>query len=926
MCSVAVASHQELVGREAELDRVRKFLSEAAGGPRAMVFRGEAGIGKTMLWRAAMESEDAQRLKVLSTRCVEAELPLGLAGVSDLVEDVFPAVAEELADHERAALEVAIGLAQPQEGPRDAIALPRAFLAILRVLARDAPVLVAIDDVQWLDAPSARVVSFAARRVADDPVGILVTRRDDGSDPLDLANTFGERLADVHLGALSLGALAHLVRTRLGVRIPRPVLARVHEASGGNPMFALEFARAIGTRDGSRLGPVPIPPSLQELTRTRLEQQPRDVRRLLAVVAACEQPTRSLLTAVDPAAAVIVDGAVDAGVLVIGDDGIVRFTHPLLASAAYADLPPSDRRAVHAQLARAVEVAEERARHLALAQSKPDAAVAALLDDAAAHAYARGAPEAAAELAREALRLTPPNAVDRSRRDLSVADHLAAAGRSVEACEWLDRFLATEVTGAPRARALMLRCGQEHDIEAGGLLLDEASAHVGGDAALRAQLFLARSSYYMYLRDFDLAASEGAARQALATAEQIGDLVLVAAALVMIADRADRAGHPDDALLERAMELERVNGALPGLPARERMAIVLLRRGDLGGARELLEAEREKALEAGVVFDRCRATRCLFDVEWRAGDWPLAERYLEDVWSVAVDDGGDRWAEAELPQRRARLYALRGEENRARSTVAEGLAGAEGIHWAHLAAMNRWVLGFLELSLGEPERAWQSLDGAAGAFAQGSLEVLEAIADGVEALVALDRLYEADELLASLRDEASRGHRWAAPAAERCVALLLTARGDLDAAVVAAESSAESFEAIGFPLDRARAFFAAGEALRRSGKRTLAAERIEAAKEIFEQLGAALWVERAETELRRARPRPRRDRELTSAERRVAALVASGLKNREVAAQLFTTEATVEKHLTSVYRKLDVRSRTDLARRVADGSLSLHDA
>ena len=146
-----------------------------------------------------------------------------------------------------------------------------------------------------------------------------------------------------------------------------------------------------------------------------------------------------------------------------------------------------------------------------------------------------------------------------------------------------------------------------------------------------------------------------------------------------------------------------------------------------------------------------------------------------------------------------------------------------------------------------------------------------------------------------------------------------------DAAVVAAESAADGFETAGFPLDRARALFVAGEALRRSGKRTRAAERIEAAKEIFERLGAALWVERAETELRRANPRPRRDRELTSTERRVAALVASGLKNREVASRLFTTEATVEKHLTRVYRKLGVRSRTELARRVADGSLSLND-
>ena len=232
------------------------------------------------------------------------------------------------------------------------------------------------------------------------------------------------------------------------------------------------------------------------------------------------------------------------------------------------------------------------------------------------------------------------------------------------------------------------------------------------------------------------------------------------------------------------------------------------------------------------------------------------------------------------------------------------------------------MLGFLELSLGEPARAWEALAEVSRTPARGALEVLEAVADGVEALVLLDRLDPADELLETLRYEARRGHRWAAPAAERCAALVVLARGDADAAVVAAQSAADGFEAAGFPLDRARALFVAGEALRRSGKRSRAGELIEAAKEIFAQLGARLWVDRADTQLRRARPRPRRDRELTSAERRVAALVASGKTNREVASQLFTTVNTVEKHLTRIYRKLGVRSRTELARFAADGSLA----
>ncbi len=159
----------------------------------------------------------------------------------------------------------------------------------------------------------------------------------------------------------------------------------------------------------------------------------------------------------------------------------------------------------------------------------------------------------------------------------------------------------------------------------------------------------------------------------------------------------------------------------------------------------------------------------------------------------------------------------------------------------------------------------------------------------------------------------------------RCRALLLLARGESEAALTAAEEAALGFEAAGFPLDHGRALLVAGEALRRLGERRRAAEKLEASQEIFADLGAPLWLARAEKELSRARPRPRSDRELTSAERRVAALVASGRTNREVSAQLFTTVGTVEVHLTRIYRKLGLRSRTELARRVADGTLDLDD-
>jgi DNA-binding NarL/FixJ family response regulator len=244
-----------------------------------------------------------------------------------------------------------------------------------------------------------------------------------------------------------------------------------------------------------------------------------------------------------------------------------------------------------------------------------------------------------------------------------------------------------------------------------------------------------------------------------------------------------------------------------------------------------------------------------------------------------------------------------------------------------LSLLTRWVLGFLELSLGQPVRACEAFEGlpeALEAIGVGEPGFIPALPDVVETFVALGRLEDAEAVLATLQAQAtSLQHRWATPAAVRGRALLLLARNDPKGAVALAAEAAAGFEAAGFPLDQGRALLVAGEALRRLGERRRAARKLETARNIFSELGALLWLERAQTELRRASPRPRRDRELTHAERRVAALVAGGRTNKEVAAQLFTTVTTVEAHLTRIYRKVGVRSRTELARKVADGAVDL---
>ena len=267
--------------------------------------------------------------------------------------------------------------------------------------------LVAVDDLQWLDPPTALVLEFVARRLAAEPVGLLLAERaaGDGDPPLGLGRSDLE-LVRVRLGPLSTGALHRLLRRRLDVALPRPALHRVHAASGGNPFYALELVRALQSRRG-RIQPgrpLPVPETLEAILRERLEVLPLRARKVLAAAAALARPTEAILED-----SLALEQAFEAGIIELSD-GDVRFSHPLLASAAYTSIPAADRRRLHRHLAEVVSDSEERARHLALGAEEPNEEVADALDDAAREAAARGAPAAAAELVELAIRLTPVKA------------------------------------------------------------------------------------------------------------------------------------------------------------------------------------------------------------------------------------------------------------------------------------------------------------------------------------------------------------------------------------------------------------------------------------------------------------------------------------------------------------------------------------
>jgi hypothetical protein len=647
---VANATEFTVAGREREQEQLRRFVEELPGGCRGVVVSGDVGIGKTVLWRASVAAAHQAGARVLVTRCAEAEMPLPLGGLADLIDDVLMDSADDLSPLQGRALAVAVGREAPLDETSNQLLLPRAFLECLRMLAARSPVVVAVDDVQWLDPPSRRILAFAAKRLGDAPVGILVTQRGEQDDPLELHHAFDGRLSVVRVGPLSVGALHHLIRTRLSMRLPRPTVARVHAASGGNPMFALEFAKG----SASAGAPLPVPSSLEDLVAARVAGLPPEVLQLLAAVAAAERPTPTFLEAVVPDAVVLLDTASATGAATLAPDGVVRFSHPLLASAAYAAVPLTARRELHARLAAASRDPEEAARHVALSTFEPQEAAAALLDDAAARARARGAPEAAATLVRHASRLTPPaDAAGHEERALAAATYLMDAGQTAEAEALLDDLLAGAISGPRRARALLLASVATPDLEVMRRLIEEALEHVESDRALRVRALLGLGTYP--LAHGDVAACAAIVREALELAEQLDDPVLLSAALMCVGQLSELRGHPESSPLQRAVALAGNRPPIKGfLTPRMVLTQLHLSAGELPEARALLESELDSVRRWADENLIQRVVNMLFELEWRSGNWDRAQAHADSLGRPVRASAPDRWARrcrSEVPHR-----------------------------------------------------------------------------------------------------------------------------------------------------------------------------------------------------------------------------------------------------------------------------------
>jgi predicted ATPase len=337
-------------GRDEDLEALTAFLSAVQDGPTALVLAGPPGIGKTIVWQRGVEDAERRFGHVLLHRSSEAEASMSFTGLSDLVAPVFECVATSLAPLRRRALEVALLLAEPGQQPPDPRAIGLALLDTLNALAADGPVLLALDDVQWLDGSSAAVMEIALRRLRGAPVGVLATLRSrSGAATLfGLDRTLPEgRVETRWLGALGLDAVDRLLRARIDLELTRAERAGVFETSGGNPYFALELGRELVRTKSRPLSgsSLRVPDSLQQLLGDRLDRLSRETADVLLLIAALAQPTVEVVTAAhhEPARVLeALDTAAGEGLIELAGSRI-SFVHPLLASVCYERAPLASR-------------------------------------------------------------------------------------------------------------------------------------------------------------------------------------------------------------------------------------------------------------------------------------------------------------------------------------------------------------------------------------------------------------------------------------------------------------------------------------------------------------------------------------------------------------------------------------------------------
>src|SRR6266550_1119896 len=917
-----------IVGRQKELARLEAFLRNDEAHSAAVVLEGEAGIGKTTVLAAGLEAATKAGAPFLSARPAEPDFELAFSTLTDLLRPIAGDLADQLPEPQRTAIAVALLQESDPGVGTDVRAVSAAVQTLLTVACDERELLISIDDAQLIDPSSARVLGFALRRLLGRPIRLLfaVRRSDEASLPTGVDRALrAAPVETITIGPLGVDDLSTIVTEALGDRPTRRERIQILEQSGGNPFFAVELARAARRGEDRPTGvSLPVPKTLRDdLVRLRFAGLPDGSREALLVASATSHPTVALVRAVvgEEPLDEAMDAAERSGVarIVAGE---VRFVHPLYRSAIYADASRAHRHRIHAAIARVVDQPEERGRHLALSSDVPDETIAAEIERAATIAGARGAPDAAADLLDHTIRLTPETETRALARRLQQAGrHGFDAGDVEIAIERTLRAASLSEPGAPRAAALASLGEMERFVwrlsESRGHLeeaLREPSIGNRAECGIHAQLF-----WTLDLLGDPTGAAQHAER-ALALARTSDDRPTRARAFGAAARARFLADGSSSEVLER--EAPDLWDPIDGLPVHEWPRWLAEEQGVLLGldvvgsiARltELLSRAQEHGDEPSKLVLLC----ALASAQRRTGDWVAGIAYARDACDIGGPFGGAGQELALL----AWYEAATGDRDIARADADRCLERIAGVASPHAALLSLTELADVELMLGSAGEACERVMVVP--------EDVPSTGEGVptrawfvaaDASVASGRLLAAEAIAGWLRE---RGETLASSFvtgfAERIDGQVLSAGGDLTSAERSLELSLKAMETDDVLFEIARSKLLLGELRRRSGHKRLARQDLLRARSIFEGLGASRWVAEADQALARITGRRPSMGELTDAELRVARLAAAGFRNREIAEQLFMSVRTVEGHLSNVYPKLGIRSRTELGPYLDDG-------
>lgn len=904
-----------LVGRDAERARVAGLLDEAREGRTGvLVLRGEPGVGKSALLADAIDGAAAAGLTVLAGGGVESEAHLPYAGLHQVVRPILDGL-DRLPAPQARALRGALGL---EAGVGDEwFLVSLAALSLLAEAAESGPLLCVVDDAHWLDDASAESLLFAARRLEAEGIAMLFAAREGEARSFEAPG-----LEELWLSGLEAADAAALLDGVTAVPLSPEARRRLIEGTGGNPLALIELSSALTESQLTGLEPLeeplPVGPRIEEAFLSRVRGLPQATQTILLVAAADESgSTPTVLAAAERLGTDLdaLDAAEQAGLVQIRGPQLA-FRHPLIRSAVYQAAPLSRRLAAHDALASVLvgeADADRRAWHRAAARVEPDVSVARELEQAAQRARRRSgfvaaslAFERAAALwpdEREQLRLLTGavegawfgGRLERALMLLERARPLASdpveraeidcwrglvelnAGVPADAGELL-LAAATEIAETEPRRALYilgLACvaaGYSGGGSTVAAIAERAAALEGDDVLARFLGHLVRGMSGYFAGDFALASKGLSASLALA-------------------DEADAAAST----------------AYRGVLLLAGGAALFL--GDDAAADRLNRRLAFRAREAGHLPLLTQALPRLALAEVGHGHWSAAAASLADGVRLARE-GGQHQVVAHMISVLALIAAMRGDDEECRSLAAESTELASARRLAHVSLSAQWALLALELGQGHAAEAL----GHAREITELPVR-LWAGADRIEAAVRAGEDELARTWLGEL-DAWARSARtpWASAVVLRCRALLA---GDGDEAQRLCGDALAADDGSARPFERARSELAFGEILRRARRRREAREHLRAALSAFEALGAAAWAERARVELRasgqtaRRREAATRD-DLTAQELQIARLVAEGLSNRDVAAQLFLSPRTIDFHLRNVFRKLGISSRMQL--------------